>query len=228
MKIHYLQHVSFEGPGYIETWAKQRGHELTGTHLFNSETLPAPGDIQALVIMGGPMGVYDEQDYPWLKKEKTFIKECINRKKKVLGVCLGAQLIADALGAEVVTLFEKEIGWFPIQWTPSARNHPALDFLPPQQIVVHWHGDMFYRPDGAINLGCSEGCENQGFMLGDYVLGLQFHLEMTQEGLSELIENCRNEINNGQFVQNAEQMLNEGYFEQNHDTMGQLLDRFIQ
>lgn len=227
MRIHYLQHVSFEGPGYIETWAKQRGHELTGTHLFNSETLPAPGDIQALVIMGGPMGVYDEQDYPWLKEEKIFIKECINRRKKVLGVCLGAQLIADALGAEVVTLLEKEIGWFLINWTNSARNHPKMDFLSIQQMVLHWHNDMFYRPDNAINLGSSEGCENQGFMLDDYVLGLQFHLEMTRDGLAELIKNCQNEISDGRFVQNAEQMLTEGYFEQNHKTMCQLLDRFI-
>ncbi|GAA5521875.1 type 1 glutamine amidotransferase [Aliifodinibius salicampi] len=227
MEIHYLQHVSFEGPGYIETWAEQQDHKLTGTHLFNAETLPASENIDALIIMGGPMGIDDEQDYPWLKKEKVFIKECISRKKKVLGICLGAQLIADALGAEVVTLLEKEIGWFPVQWTPSARNHPTLNFLPPQQIVLHWHGDMFYRPNGAINLGCSEGCENQGFMLDDYVLGLQFHLEMTKEGLSQLIENSQHKNGNGRFVQNAEQMLTEGYFEQNHNTMCKLLDRFI-
>ncbi|MCW9705733.1 type 1 glutamine amidotransferase [Fodinibius salsisoli] len=227
MKIHYLQHVSFEGSGYIEAWAKQRGHELTATHLFNSGTLPSPGDIDALVIMGGPMGVSDEQDYPWLKEEKAFIKECINRKKKVLGICLGAQLIAEALGAKVVTLLEKEIGWFPVQWTPSARNHPALDFLPPQQMALHWHGDMFYRPDDAINLGSSKGCRNQGFMLDDYVLGLQFHLEMTKEGLSQLIESTQHKFGNGRFVQNAEQMLEAGYFKQNHDTMGELLDRFM-
>lgn len=227
MRIHYLQHVPFESPGYIETWAKQQGHELTGTHLFNSETLPAPGDIQILVVMGGPMGVYDEQDYPWLKKEKKFIQECINRKKKVLGICLGAQLIADALGAQVVTLSEKEIGWFPIHWTQSARNHSTMDFLSAQQIVLHWHGDMFYCPDNAINLGSSEGCKNQGFMLDDYILGLQFHLEMTRDGLSDLIKNCQSEISDGRFVQDAEQMLDEGHFKQNHNTMGQLLDRFL-
>ncbi|MEL7833529.1 type 1 glutamine amidotransferase [Fodinibius sp. Rm-B-1B1-1] len=228
MNIHYLQHVPFEGPGAIKSWAEERNHKLTDTQLYESQNLPSVEGIGALIIMGGPMGVYDEQDYPWLKKEKAFIKECINSQKKVLGICLGAQLIANALGAKVVTLLEKEIGWFPIQWSSSALNHPMLNFLPPQQMVFHWHGDMFYLPQNAISIGKSEGCENQGFMLDDYVLGLQFHLEITQEGLSKLVNNSQGDLENGRFMQDADHILSEGCFEQNHNTMYQLLDRFLQ
>lgn len=117
MKIHYFQHVPFEGPSGIRLWADQYGHKLAGTRFFKNEPLPDIEKTDALVIMGGPMSVHDENRYPWLQREKAFIRECITQEKKVLGICLGAQLIADVLGAKVVPMMQKEIGWFPLCWT---------------------------------------------------------------------------------------------------------------
>lgn len=229
MRIHNLQHVPFEGPGYIQSWAAEQDHELTGTRLYKTEELPDPKTIDALVIMGGPMGVKDDQAYPWMKKEKAFIKACIEQKKKVLGICLGAQLIAGVLGADVVPIEVKEIGWFPVEWTQAARSHPMLDFLPDRQMVLHWHGDRFYIPDGATHLATSKGCDNQGFLVDDYVLGLQFHLEMTRKGLAGLIEHSREELTQakGTFIQDSATMLKADSFSENHQTMRQLLDRFL-
>jgi GMP synthase-like glutamine amidotransferase len=229
MRIHYLQHVPFEGSGYFQSWAEEQGHELTGTRLFKAEELPAPETIEGLVIMGGPMGVHDEQKYSWMKKEKLFIKACIEQKKKVLGICLGAQLIADVLGAKVVPMKEKEIGWFPVEWTRDAHSHPMLDFLPDRQVVLHWHGDMFHLPDRAIQLAASKGCENQGFLVDEHVLGPQFHLEMTRDGLAELIKNSNEELANidGSFVREPAVMNHTSYFTENHQTLHLLLNQFF-
>lgn len=229
MRIHYLQHVSFEGPGYIRSWVNKKGYNLNGTHFFESQPLPGLRDFDALVVMGGPMGVGDEQKYPWLRKEKKFIKECISQKKKVLGICLGAQLIANVLGAKVEPMPGKEIGWFPVKWDQNAREHRMFNFLPERQLVLHWHGDEFKIPRHALPLAHSEACENQGFLFNNHVLGLQFHTEMTKEGLAALIENSGDELakTGGQFIQNADNMLTENTFTDNHQTMEQLLDRFL-
>lgn len=229
MRIHYLQHVPFEGPGHIQSWATRHAHQLTRTQLFNADRLPKPKAFDGLVVMGGPMGVHDLQDYPWLRKEKRFIQECIDQKKKVLGICMGAQLIADVLGANVISMPEKEIGWFPMQWTEAARIHTLLDFLPYCQTVLHWHGDRFEIPEKAIPLARTECCANQGFLYNNRLMGLQFHLEMTHEGLTELIANSKSElaVAEGRFIQQPEMMLNNDYFDDNHQTMSMLLDRFF-
>ncbi|MFH5883578.1 type 1 glutamine amidotransferase [Halalkalibaculum sp. DA3122] len=229
MKIHYLQHVPFEGPGYISSWAKEQGHDLSGTRLFEQEALPEPEEVDLLVVMGGPMGVNDEQDHPWLEEEKMFIENCISHQKNVLGICLGAQFIANAMGAKVEPMPEKEIGWFPVRWSRPARKHPLLNFLPEEQVVLHWHGDRFDIPDNGLPIASSEGCENQGFLLDERILGLQFHLEMTQDGLAALIENSRTELAeaDGRFLQDVQTMLDEDYFAENHQTMRELLNRFL-
>ncbi|MDR8394482.1 type 1 glutamine amidotransferase [Aliifodinibius sp. S!AR15-10] len=229
MKIHYLQHVYFEGPAYIQTWAVEQGYELTGTQLFKGEALPGVEEFDALVVMGGPMGVGDEREYPWLGEEKAFIRDCISRQKKVLGICLGAQLIADALGAKVEPMAEKEIGWFPVDWSQSVRKESGFSFLPARQMVLHWHGDRFEFPGNALPLASSEGCDSQGFLIDDHVLGLQFHLEMTKNSLTTLIGNSSRELEeaNGRFIQDAEAMLKGNYFAENHQIMKQLLNRFF-
>ena len=114
MRAHYLQHVEFEGLGSIEPWLKAAGYEITNTRLFESAKLPDLKKIDLLIVMGGPMSVNDEDDFPWLVSEKKFIREAINSGKPVLGICLGAQLIASATGARVYRNPIKEIGWFPI------------------------------------------------------------------------------------------------------------------
>ena len=122
IKVHFLQHVQYEGLGSIADWIHGNSYDLTVTQLFNDQSLPDPGDIDFLIIMGGPMGIYQEDKYPWLKKEKLFIEQAIKKNKKVLGICLGAQLIADVLGSKVFPNKYQEIGWFPVRLTDDSKN----------------------------------------------------------------------------------------------------------
>ncbi len=205
MKIHYLMHVPFEGLGSIETWALGNGHRLSATRLYDYEMIPEIGDFDWLVVMGGPMGIYDEEDYPWLKAEKILIRQAVQCGKVVIGICLGAQLIADILGAKVRRGKHREIGWFPVTTTPFARE--VFSELPGELTVFHWHGDTFDIPDGAERIAGSEGCENQAFVFNKRVFGFQFHLETTGESARALIENCGNELTEGPYIQSKEEIL---------------------
>jgi len=191
MKLHYLQHVPFEGLGIIEDWAKAQSAEINCTRLFADEKLPPLESFDWLVVMGGPMGIYDHEDHPWLIAEKKLIRAAIDANKTVLGICLGAQLIADVLGAKVYPGPQKEIGWFPIR-----RSAGAPEWLPEELTVFHWHGDTFDIPNGATRLAASVACENQGFIYNNRVVALQFHLETTPESMEALIENCADELPN--------------------------------
>src|SRR3990172_6021504 len=139
MNIHYFQHVPFEGLGCIEGWAQALGHHLSATRFFENEPLPEIEAIDWLVVMGGPMGAGDEDKYSWLPLEKIFIEKAIGQAKVVIGVCLGAQLIADVLGAKVYPNEYKEIGWFPIQITDEGQISSLFGFLPSQFNVFHLH-----------------------------------------------------------------------------------------
>jgi GMP synthase-like glutamine amidotransferase len=205
MRAHYLQHVPFEDLGSIEPWLSTAGYEITSTRFFEAAELPDLGEIDFLIVMGGPMSVNDETDFPWLALEKTFIREAVKAGKPVLGVCLGAQLIASAMGAMVYRNPVKEIGWFPVQGVDS-RN-PLLFSFPPETVVFHWHGDTFDLPEGATLLARSEGCENQAFQLGHSVIGLQFHLETTPESAPEMVTICRDELSPAQYIQAADDIL---------------------
>jgi len=207
MNVHYLQHVPFEGLGSMETWFKNQGHTITVTHLYKNEELPSIEDIDWLIVMGGPMGVEDQAIYPWLTEEKAFIKQAIDQNKIVLGICLGAQLIADVLGAYIVKNSFREIGWFPIQLSKEAKASELGTALPNNFDVFHWHGDTFSIPDHAIPLASSEAYLNQGFILNEKIIGLQFHLETTAASALDLTIHCRNELDNSQYVQTAEEIL---------------------
>lgn len=207
MKIHYLQHVPFEGLGSIAAWAEAQGHQVSVTRLYQNELPPSVASFDWLIVMGGPMGVHDEIDYPWLTHEKRFIDQTIAAGKTVLGVCLGAQLVACVLGARVYRNAHKEIGWFPIQLTHNASDSSLFSGLPPTQDVFHWHGDTFDLPAGAVHIARSEACEHQAFLLGECVVGLQFHLETTQQTAQDLIHNCHKELVPAEFIQTAEEML---------------------
>jgi GMP synthase-like glutamine amidotransferase len=152
MRIHCLQHVPFEGPARIGDWAERRGHSLAVSHLYAGDPLPAIDRFDRLVVMGGPMGVADEAEYSWLAHEKARIEEAIAAGKSVVGICLGAQLIAEVLGARVHRNPVKEIGWFPIELTEAGRADPICDGLTGQAEVFHWHGDTFTLPSGAVQL----------------------------------------------------------------------------
>lgn len=205
MRAHFLQHVPFEGLGSIAPWLKGAGYEITTGRLFEAAQFPDPETIALLIVMGGPMSVNDEKAYPWLAAEKQFIRKVIERETPVLGICLGAQLIAAAMGAQVYPSLEKEIGWFPIE---GLQNDDSSVFtFPPQVDVFHWHGETFDLPPGAMRLAKSAGCENQAFQLGKSVIGLQFHLETTPESARELVKHCRDELFPARYVQSEQEIL---------------------
>lgn len=221
MNIHYLQHVHFEGLGSIATWAVQHGHEVSVTRLFSNEKLPEVESIDWLIVMGGPMGIYDHDDYPWIVLEKAFIRQVIDAGKVVLGICLGAQLIADVLGAKVAPNAHKEIGWFPLQRSTDKLGGCIADGLN----AFHWHGDTFELPQGADRIASSEVCINQGFLYGDRVVGLQFHLETTPESAVAIIANCGDELVDTPYIQTADEMLDDAErFQSINRAMDCLLD----
>lgn len=225
MKIHFLQHVAFEGLACIEPMLLAKGHQLTATHFYMEQKLLTMEEFDALIIMGGPMSVKDEKHFPWLKKEKIFIKSAINQGKKVLGICLGAQLIAEQLGAEITLNPKKEIGWFPIKATNSALN----PYFPPELEVFHWHGETFTLPQGAISIGSSEACINQGFIFQERVIALQFHLETTEKSLTALIKHCSGELDDSHFVQDESEMLSKPKrFNKINQSMQDLLNHWLE
>lgn len=228
MKIHYLQHVDFEDLANIETWAKLQGHTLSSTQFYQDESLPNLEDLDLLVVMGGPMNIYEEDKYPWLVKEKKFIEQAIKHDKIVLGICLGSQLIADVLGAKVFPNPEPEIGWFPIELTPEAQTSNILNVLPKQLTVFHWHGDTFELPQGATRMASSAGCQNQAFIYGEKVIGLQCHLEATKSSVQKLIEHGADELVEGKYIQKSKEMLSqEDNFQKINDAMRRLLNRLL-
>lgn len=227
MNIHWLQHVAFEGLGSIEKWAMAQGHRLSCTRLFEDEPVPEQDSFDLLIVMGGPMGVYDDEQHPWLQREKAFIKKTIGVDKPVLGICLGAQLIADVLGACVVANTEKEIGWFPVIREESVA-HELDSVLPEIQTVFHWHGDTFNLPDESKRLYSSVACKDQAFVYRDKVIGLQFHLETTPESRKALIDHCRDELVPAPWIQTEEEMMaTDDYFKKINMVMNTILGYLV-
>jgi GMP synthase-like glutamine amidotransferase len=226
MKIHCFQHVPFEGLGEIARWALAGGSRMGFTRLFEKPQWPAPGSVDFLIVMGGPMNVYEYRQYPWLRAEKEFISHQVDRGIPVLGVCLGAQLLADVLGAKVYQNPEKEIGWMPIRWRALPATRRLLGRDPGEMTVFHWHGDTFDLPPKAECLAESAACPHQAFVCRRRVVGLQFHLEVGPEEVSLMAKHGAGELTGGRLVQTAEDLarvppgLNDGYALLRH-----LLDR---
>lgn len=226
MRIHYFQHVPFEGLGSIEEWARLQGHSLSATRFFAGDALPSVEEIDWLVVMGGSMNVYETGKHSWLTKEKRFIEQAVKSDKIVLGICLGAQLIADVLGARVFRNQAKEIGWFPVEFTEQAEQSKLFDFFPKQMSVLHWHGDTFDLPSGAVHIARSEACQNQAFEYARKIVGLQFHLEMTEQSTKQIVENCIDELVAETYIQTPNQILTtNANFQETNRAMHALLDR---
>lgn len=190
MRIHYLQHVPFEGPGTISAWAEARGHRLTATPLYAEASLPHLDAVDWLIVLGGPMSVYETGEHPWLAGETDFIREAIAAQKRVLGICLGAQLIAVALGARVHLGTCREVGWLPVTLSGVGLKLPVLTGLPEEILAFQWHSDTFEVPEGAVPAAGSRACSNQLFVYRQRVVAMQFHLETTRAAAERLIEHC--------------------------------------
>ncbi|WMJ71760.1 type 1 glutamine amidotransferase [Cytophagaceae bacterium ABcell3] len=209
----------------MKSWVKSPENKVTATKFYEDHRLPFIDICEMLIIMGGPMGVCDDKKYPWLVQEKQFIEKAIAKGKKVIGICLGAQLIADVLGAKVYKNAHKEIGWHNITLTEKALASPLFQGFNKDEKVFQWHGDTFDIPTGATNIASSEVCQHQGFVYKNQVLALQFHLESTEKSIEKLIEHCHEELTEkDSFIQSSEQ-IKEG-IEQNlgrNNTLMQLL-----
>jgi GMP synthase-like glutamine amidotransferase len=207
LRLHGIRHESFEKEGEIAVWAAQHGHSLTHTDLWNGEGFPALDAFDWLIVMGGPMGAYDEDKYPWLAGEKQFLRAAVDAGKRILGVCLGAQLLSVVLGGVVTKNAHREIGWFPVTATPQAAQSSIFASLPARYEAFHWHGDTFSIPPGALWTAQSEACAHQAFEACEgRVVGLQFHLETNAASLDEISVNCADEIIVSRYVQPASEM----------------------
>ncbi len=227
LKIHTFMHVPFEGLGCIENWIKQNEHSVNYTKFYKDFSLPNLTEIDWLIVMGGPMSVYDEATYPWLIQEKEFIRQAISNGKTVIGICLGTQLIAEVLGAKVYPNKQKEIGWFEIEISEKAKKLPLTDGFDNRFTVFHWHGDTYDLPAGSTLMFSSDVCKNQAFIYNNKVLGLQFHLEVTPQTVELLVEIGATELVEDETVQLAKQIMEQtGSIDSNNQKMYQLLDYF--
>jgi len=229
MKVHWFQHLPFEGLGSMGAYFRDAGCESTSTHFYLNQPLPDMNSFDWLIIMGGAMSANDDAEYPWLTAEKQFIKKAIDNGKVVIGVCLGAQLIAAALGAKVYRNKYKEIGWFDLMPTNDAKKTILADCFAETQNAFHWHGDTFDLPKDAIHLASSTACKNQGYVIDNRVVGFQFHLETTFDSAKDLIDNFANELTGDKYIQTAEQMLSDlSRFERINQNMARILDNLRQ
>lgn len=212
MRIQFVQHDSFGDPGAILHWAEWRGHEYDVTRIYAGEELPSLESWDWLVIMGGPMSIHDENEHSWLKREKEIIRKAISNDKIVMGICLGSQLIAEALGANVYNNDQKEIGWFPVQWTMEGPSALHLQSLPSELPVFHSHVETFDLPEGAVLIASSKACKNQAFAFGSKVFGFQFHFEMLARNVMEMLDNFEDEQQASPNIQSRTEMLTDLHF----------------
>ncbi|MBK9990281.1 MAG: gamma-glutamyl-gamma-aminobutyrate hydrolase family protein [Verrucomicrobia bacterium] len=204
MNVHVLQHAPFEGLAGIAPSLTQRQAVISTTRFFENASLPPLRGLDLIIAMGGPMSVNDEAELPWLREEKRFIREAVQSGVPVLGVCLGSQLIASALGARVYQNKHKEIGWFPIEAVSADGDR----FRFPEKLqVFHWHGETFDLPTGAVQLARSAACENQAFQFGRRTLALQCHLEVTPEAVRAFVDNCGDELRPAPYIQTSAEIL---------------------
>lgn len=241
LRIHALFHTDYEYLSFIKQWANNHHHRVSYTLPHNDDVLPTNDGFDWLIVMGGPMSVHDEEKYPWLVNEKRLIKQSIDNGKTVIGVCLGAQLIAHCLGATVQSANVKEIGRLPIRLTAEGLSHPLLQDLPKQAFTVfHWHGDGFDCPQGATAIATSEAWTDQGFIyqtplhkeLGTWVVGWQCHFEVTKESLVKMVASGADYIQNGlsnypKTVQSADEIIESDnkYIEDNNARLAAMLNR---
>ncbi len=227
MRIHCL--LNAENPGtYFPTWATSHGHSWECSLVPDAGVFPPASAIDCLVVLGGPMSAWEEEKHPWLSAEKRYIEEFLGVGKPVLGICLGAQILAEIMGAKVYRGPHLEIGWFPIEFAPEARDTWLEEILPDRFETFLWHGDTFDLPDGGVRIARSTAYENQGFVWNQ-VMALQFHLEVRPEWVRMLVERDADQLIASTYVQSMKTVLSkpESLYRQNNMLIANLLKRWL-
>lgn len=223
MRVHWLQHAEHEDLGCIAPWLAARGHEVSATRLQRGEALPSLASFDWLIVLGGPMNIYQHADYPWLIAEKQLIRSALAAGKRLLGICLGSQLLADALGGTVSRNAFEEVGWHRVQLNEAGQDDAAFAGFPDKFNAFHWHGDTFAIPPGSRALMASAACAHQAFSHGARVAGIQFHLEVTAADARQWFAIARPAP--GAYVQAPEEILAAlGNFAENNRLMLRLLE----
>jgi GMP synthase-like glutamine amidotransferase len=225
IRIHYLEHAAHETPGLIAEWAHERDHTVSGSRLYLGEPIPRLEYMDMLIVLGGPMSVHNTGTCPWLKEEKHFIERAIENNTPILGICLGAQLIAEVLGADVYPMNHKEIGFYPVTLTPDGQHHPVASALPHHFTAFHWHGETFTIPQSAQLISRSNACLHQGFTLGENIVGLQFHPEVTPKMVENFVTAGEAELDGARYTQDASTMLEKADSNELRGALFELLDR---
>ncbi|MDF2963350.1 MAG: glutamine amidotransferase [Paenibacillus sp.] len=225
MRLLLLKHFVFDDPLFITTWADQKGYSVTAMYPPDTFTAPSLDSFDLLIILGGPMSAYQESEFPWLTDEKSFIKSAVAYGKKVLGICLGAQMLAEVVGGRVYRNSHKEIGWHPV--VRNGIQHPLFSGIPDTFHSFHWHGDCFDIPDEAIPLAYSEACRIQAFAYGERALGLQFHLETTPSCMNTMLARWQHEIIEAPYIQSPRLILEQsGRSKISSEMLHQVLNSF--
>ena len=229
MRILCIQHDPLDGPGALIAWAEARGSSLSCCLICKGDPLPPLESFDLLVSLGGPMGAYEEEKHPWLSSEKEYLRQAFAAGKKILGLCLGCQLLADALGGRAFRHTCKEFGWQPIE--PLHDGTSWFGATTPFQ-AFQWHGDTYSLPPGAIQLARNEATEQQAFLVrgpaGDQVIGLQFHLEWTEEMARDAVAEPGVAPPPSPFVQSPDEILSDlSLFESARSRFFALMDRFV-
>ncbi len=226
MKISCVTHADFESPGVIEHWAQENDYDFSIIKPYRGEACPHIGDFDCLIVMGGPQSPIQLEAFPYLADEIELIRQAIQANKYVLGFCLGAQLIGEALGAKTEKSPEKEIGVFPITLTAAGKDDPLFEGFSHSFAVIHWHNDMPGETDDSALLAFSAGCPRQVLRYAPKVYGFQCHLEITKEGIETMINACPDDLTVSKFTQTKNQLLEQNYTEVNQ-FMRLILDRFV-
>jgi GMP synthase (glutamine-hydrolysing) len=195
MTVLFIKHIDIEGPGTIADFLDSNNVPHRTISPFDGDAYPDdPAACSAIVSLGGPMNVYEEEKYPFLKLEDSFLKDAVKKEVPILGICLGAQLLAKAVGAKVERAKAKEIGWYKIPLTSEGKEDPLFHGIDNELNVFQWHGDTFNIPDGGKHLAESKLCPNQAFKYGRNAYGIQFHVEVTEQMIIEWTKAYKDEL----------------------------------
>lgn len=226
MKILFVLHADFERPGYFEIWAKQNGYSTQEVKPYQGEELPDAAAFDFLIVMGGPQSPLNLEDAPYLRDEINLIQCVAKQDKSIIGICLGAQLIGEALGARTEKSPHREIGAYPIELLNTVKDDPIFNDFPKIFNVMHWHNDMPGMTNEAVLLAKSEGCPRQIIRYGRKIYGFQCHLELTEDLVKGMIENCPNDLSSGKYVQTNDELMMINYA-MIHNKLQLILNRLV-